>query len=485
MDEKLRGTVISSTFIFLSRITGLLRDMIFAMICGASWRTDAFFTAFSIPNTLRRIFAEGLASPAYVPIFVSARETGGQSKLKDAFSKTLFSSVFISSCVTLFGILFSPVIISIFAPGFTYEAKVLGTKFLMLTFPFLIFVTVSVVFGSLLNSLKIFSVPNLAFSFFNVSFIFFGVLFYFLNFDPLWGFAAGVLAGGIFQTLVQFPSLIKRDMGIKISLKLKNEYFDRIKKSLPPILFGGLIYQVNLMVSRAIASFLPVGSISYLWYSSRLFEFPLGIFVYSISTVSVPFMSSRKEDKGTLSWSMRSSIFITVPAAVGLCLIGDKIIDILFMRGHFSQRDVYETYKALFAYSVGLPFVGCSRVMTVYFQSKGKLNLPVIASAISFFVNVLFSVILMRFMGHQGIALSTSISSGVSLLYMVLKRDEKIDLGLLRVVIPSVAMGFFILLLRNWNFESDIFQKIIWLFTSIAGSIAVYILFFYILKRNV
>lgn len=442
MRKQTADTILVSSFTFLSRITGLLRDIVFAAFVGASWMSDAFFVAFSLPNMMRRIFAEGLAAPAFVPCFVRAKEKG--EKLARVFSEILGFMLKLTVPICIAGIIFAPIIISIFAPGFEARTHELSSGILRVTFPYIILVTVAVITSSYLNSQGIFGLPASVFFMFNLSLIGTGVIFYFLGLGIVWGFAVGVLIGGLVQVFAQVPSTVKG--GIKfLPSSAKSEYTESIKSAFAPVLAAGTIYQVNLLVSRALASFLPEGSISYLWYASRFLELPLGVFIYSISTVSVPFLAS-KDERGTFQWSVKSSLFVTIPATVGLCVLSERIIGIFFMRGEFAQADVIATSSALLFYSIGLPFIGLARVLTVFYQSKGILKIPVQSSALSFVVNVLLTVALMRLMGHAGVALATSISSLAGLLFLVAKLERKEEfLGVLKdgvkMLVSAMIMG--------------------------------------------
>ncbi len=415
-----RGVGIVSFFILLSRITGLLRETALAFFLGASYITDALFVGWAIPNTLRRFFADGLVAPAFIPAFSKAKQEG---KIKEAFSSILVYLSLITMSLSVLIALLSPFIPSVLAPGFSYEGKKLSSFFLVIFSPYIFLISLATLFSALLNSFYIFGIPASTMVVFNI-FCIAGTFAGGTLFERAeLGFAVGVFAGVIIQTLMQIPQVSKLT-SLSISFG-KNEFSAIMLRAIPPIVAGGAIYQLNFLVSRAIASLGGEKVVSYLTYASRFFELPLGLFVYSISYVSLPFLAEGgKKGKNSFQYAIALTTAITLPASIGLCILSEPIIYFVFGYGKFNYESVSETAKALFMYSLGLLPVGLSRILVTDFQAVGKLKIPVIASAISFVSNALFSLALVYNLKHQGIALASSISAFVSFIYLTAKTDK-------------------------------------------------------------
>ncbi len=416
-----KGIKSVSFFIFLSRITGLLREISLAYFMGASKITDALFLGWTIPNTLRRFFAEGLVAPAFVPAFVEAHKNSQTYQAVSSISGQILLLTSIISIAIISSSYFLPYIL---APGFDQEGKRLSSYFIAVLSPYIIFISLATTLSALLNSFKIFGIPEMTMSIFNLSTVLCISAFAILGGRPEIGFISGVFIGVILQILIQFNSSRKlTKLGISFR---KNNYSQKIWSAIPAVVTGGAVYQINLLVSRAIASIGGEKVVSYLNYASRFFELPLGIFVYSMSYVSLPFLAEggKKREFG-FSQAIFLSTAITLPATFGLFFLSKPIIFVTFGYGKFSIYDVIETASALAMYSIGLLPVALSRVLTVDFQATGKLKVPVISSIVTFVINTLLCLILVGKFKHSGIALASSISSFIGFIPLVAYSDKK------------------------------------------------------------
>jgi putative peptidoglycan lipid II flippase len=428
----LKGFGIVSFFILLSRVTGLLREMATAFFLGASYITDALFVGWSIPNTFRRFFAEGLVAPAFVPAFTKAKEKKEEEK---AFASVMGQIIIITGILSLLIFILSPVIPHILSPGFSPEGKRLASFFTASLSFYLLFISCATVLSAFLNAFHIFGVPAATMSIFNLAVIIFMLIFSKIKREDL-GFVVGVMVGVVIQIIIQIFPILKI-IKPKISFN-SNEYSKRIWDALLPVIAGGAVYQINFLVSRAIASFGGEKTISFLTYAMRFFEFPLGVFVYSISYVSLPFMAEGgKSRKESFSRAIFFSTAIVIPATAGLILFSKPIIYFVFGYGKFGFEDVIGTAEALVMYSVGLISVAISRIFITDFQASGQLKIPVISGIIAFLVNAVFCLILVEPLKHKGIALASSISSFISMIFLIAKSDNK-------KIFREVLMGFLV-----------------------------------------
>ncbi|NVL93011.1 MAG: murein biosynthesis integral membrane protein MurJ, partial [Desulfobacterales bacterium] len=344
MNEKehvTRAAGIVGFFTFLSRILGLARDILIANFFGSGMTADAFFVAFRIPNLLRRLFAEGSFSVAFIPVFTEYLQTRSKEEgflLARAVSTFL---VLILTGITILGIVFSPLIVRIIAPGFggmgeKYALTVLLTRIM---FPYIFLVSLVALFMGILNSLKHFAAPAAAPVFLNLSMIAALVFLAPSMRTPTVGLAIGVVVGGVIQVALQIPFLMEKGLSFVPKWNPNHPALKRIGVLMLPTLFGSAIYQVNQLVGTLLASLLREGSVSYLYYADRLVQFPLGVFAIAISTAVLPSLSREAAQrdldglKETLSHALRLTMFITIPAMIGLIVLREPIIRLLFQRG--------------------------------------------------------------------------------------------------------------------------------------------------------
>ena len=454
------GTV--GFFTFLSRILGLIRDMVLARYFGSGMAADAFFVAFRIPNLLRSLFAEGSLTIAFIPVFT---EYLSRKTREDAFQLaravlTLLALVLV--VVTLLGVFFSPWIVRIQAFGFggsgiKYELTVLLTR---ITFPYIFLIGLVALFMGILNSLRHFAAPAAAPIFLNIGIITSTLWVSPHLSQPIIGVAIGVIVGGILQVGLQIPWIFKKGVSLLPCWMPGHPAVKRIGLLMLPAIFGSAIYQFNQFIGTLLASFLAEGSVSYLYYADRLVQFPLGVFAIAISTASLPFLSKQAAEKAldefkdTLGYALRLVFFITIPSMVGLIILGKLIIQVFFERGAFDSSSTAMTALALFFYTLGLWAFSGIRVMVSAFFSLQDTKTPVKVAAITMVANLVFSLLFIALMEHGkqhgGLALALSLASALQfglLLFFFKKRIDGWNLrpilvSAVKCIFASMVMGF-------------------------------------------
>jgi len=445
---KAAGVVGAATL--LSRIFGFIRDMVIAGIFGAGLWSDSFFVAFRIPNLLRRLFAEGSLSIAFVPVFTEYLKNKGKD---DAFMMArsairLLSVLLVITAVA--GILLAPLIIRIIAPGFadSPEKFLLTVTLTRIMFPYIIFICLVALCMGILNVLGHFAAPALAPVFLNIAMIgsIFLVSFISLNTtDRVIGLAIGVLVGGLLQLALQVPFLIKKSFYFWQKAQICHPGLKQVGRLMLPAVFGAAVYQVNILVGTLLASLLPEGSISYLYYADRLVQFPLGIFAISTATAVLPSLSKQAAAKDfnalkeTFAFAMKLIFFITIPAMTGLIVLREPIVALLFQRGSFDNETTRQTAYALLCYGVGLWAFSAVRVVVSTFYSLQDTKTPVRMAVVSIIANIGLGIILMGPLGHGGLALSTSLASMLNLGLLVRALRARLGLLGLRNIVNSVC----------------------------------------------
>ena len=428
---------------FMSRILGLVREQVMAAMFGASGLTDAYLVAFRIPNLLRDLFAEGAFSSAFVPTFVEANNEDHQEgrKLLWALFVLLFLMTGFFSLVIFY---FAPEIISVFAPSFKSDPEKFATTITLtrVMSPFLVFVSLAALFMGALNSLKIFFIPALAPAFFNVVMItcMLGFPSFFIKHDipTIYALGAGVFIGGLVQALFQFPFLIKNGYA-PLLLRPKEILFERsirVIKLLGPGLVGFAATQVNLLVTTILASGAAIGAVSWLSYSFRLFQLPVGILSVSIGNSNlVHFSTSWKKGeyekaRGYLSSSYFLNYLVVLPAMIVLLFLSEEIVNVIFERGEFTHDSTLMTAKALKWYAVGLPFYSIYKTLVPTFYSIGRQKVPVYTSILCVALNIVFCVLLVPKYGFEVLALGTSLSMFLnsSIQTMIVRSDLEMSI---------------------------------------------------------
>ncbi|MBT9438848.1 MAG: murein biosynthesis integral membrane protein MurJ [Deltaproteobacteria bacterium] len=432
---KAAGVVGASTL--LSRIFGFIRDVVIAWFFGAGLSSDAFFVAFRIPNLLRRLFAEGSLSIAFLPVFTECLTNQGKNEaFKLARSAIRLLSVILVITVII-GIFLSPIIIRIIAPGFTVspEKFSLTVTLTRIMFPYIFFIGLVAICMSILNALGHFAAPALAPVFLNFAMIC-AVLFISPHMaEPVTGLAIGVLIGGFLQLALQLPFLMKKGFYFWEKTKTYHPMLKKVGLLMLPTVFGAAVYQINILIGTLLASLLPEGSVSYLYYADRLVQFPLGIFAIATATAVLPSLSRQASAqdydslRDTFAYAMRLILFITIPSMVGLIVLREPIVELLFKRGAFDAETTRLTASALLYYGIGLWAFSAVRIVVSTFYALQDTKTPVKMAAISVVANIIFSIILMQYLGYRGLALATSLASMLN--FWLLARALKAKLGLL------------------------------------------------------
>lgn len=409
----------------LSRVLGLVRDVVIAAFVGASANADAFFVAFKIPNFLRRLFAEGAFAQAFVPVLADYKEEGSVAAAKalvDRVAGVLGGTLLL---ITSLAILAAPLVASVFAPGFISQPEkfLLTAGMIRITFPYLLLISMTGFCGAILNSYGRFAVPAFTPVFLNLSLIFAATVAAPWFEEPVFALAWGVFFAGFIQLLFQLPSLYRLELVPRPIWDTKHEGVRRILKLMVPALFGVSVSQINLLLDTVLASFLPTGSVSWLYYSDRLAELPLGVFGIAIATVILPNLSAHRaasregEFSLTLDWAVRSVLLVGVPAAVALVILAQPILISLFQYGELSAHDVAMSSLSLQAYSLGLMAFMLVKVLAPGYYARKDTATPVkigiAAMVVNMVLNLALVLPLMHYwnIGHLGLALATTLAA--------------------------------------------------------------------------
>ena len=494
------GTIAGMTAI--SRIFGFIRDILIASLFGTGMAADAFFIAFRIPNLLRNLLAEGALSAGFVPVFTETYTREGKDNLWKLV-KIIFSLMFaVSLILVVLGIILAPWLVRIIAPGFiAFPDKLqLTINLSRLIFPYLFFIALAAVGMGALNSLKHFAIPAFSPAVFNMSLIVFLIFVCRRINIPIYGLAAAVVAGGIGQFLIQFPPLMRRGWPFGFSFDWKETWravkthpqVRRIGILLTPAVFGLAIHQLSLLIDTLLASFLPEGSISYLYYGNRLMQLPLGVFGIALATAALPALSAQaaKKDlenfKKTLNFSLQSVLFFSVPAIVGLIVLRFPIIRLLFAHGAFGEASVQGSAVTLLYYSLGLCSYAGMKIVVAGFYALQDTRTPFKIGAAALLINAILNLILMIPLKSGGIALATALSSTTSffiLLSLLRKKIGPLDYGKLkdsfvRILSSALIMGgvcFWVARALAME-EMGIPERIIQVGAAIISGLGVYIL---------
>ncbi len=425
-DQAMRPAGGVALWTLVSRILGFARDMILAVVLGASGTSDAFYVAFRVPNMLRDLLAEGSMSAAFVPVFKSSLAHQSRSYAHRLASETFSVLVITLFLIVALGIIFSHQIVQVLASGFTSEQLQLTASLTQIIFPFLLFISLSALAMGVLNSVGRFGPPaysSVAFNAINMA-----VTLALLPILPAsYAAALGVTLGGFAQAAVQWPAL--RSEGFTLRIKrptwpLHPDVLTMGTLMLPTILALSAT-QINLFVNTVLASHLPPGSVSYLYYSMRLFHFPMGIFAIALSSTLLPTLSeqaargSLKELGETCASGLRMVFFLVIPAAVGLIFLRVPIVHLLFEHGRFDAGDTLATADALVYYALGLPAASGTRIVVQAFYAMQDTKTPVKVSFAAVLVNVVMGVVLMSPMRHRGLALAAALSMAFNFFVLV------------------------------------------------------------------
>jgi putative peptidoglycan lipid II flippase len=408
-------------FTLISRILGLVRDSVVAYFFGTKAVADAFYVAFRIPNLLRRLLAEGSLTMAFVPVFTEYLKQSRQEGKRVADIVFTYLSILLV-LITICGVLFAPYVVQAIAYGFggAPDKFALTVYLTRIMFPYIFLVSLMAFAMGVLNTLKIFGAPAASPILLNLGIIAGAAILSRFFAEPTVGLALGVIIGGIFQLLLQIPWLKKEGMIPKFNFDWKHPALKRVGLIMLPSIYGGAVYQINVLVITLLASFLPHGSVSYLWYADRVNEFPLGLFAVAVATASLPTLSEHAADnnrqafKDTLNYSLRIAWTESIPAMVGIILLAEPIVRLLFQRGEFSSESTAGTVGALIYFAVGIPFITGVRNIVPAFYAMKDSKTPVITATAALVVNAVLSLLLMKIMLHRGLALSMAIASAIN-----------------------------------------------------------------------
>jgi len=428
----LKALATVSGMTLLSRILGFVRDFVIARTFGAGMLTDAFFVAFKLPNLLRRLFAEGAFSQAFVPILGEYKNKLGEvetRRLVDHVATLLFLALLV---VTVLGMAAAPLLVYISAPGFAADADkfALTVALTRVTFPYILFMSLVALAGGILNTWSRFAVPAFTPVLLNVSMI--GMALWAAPYfaPPVMVLGWAVFLGGALQLAFQLPHLKRIGMLPRFSIDWKDQGVRRILKLMGPAVLGVSVAQVSLLINTVFASFLGTGSVSWLYYADRLMEFPSGMLGAALGTILLPslakYHASGKLDEYSrlLDWGLRLTLLLAAPAALALAIIAVPLIATLFFHGAFGADDVFKTRDALVAYSLGLLGLILIKVLAPGFYARQNVRTPVKIALVSLFVTQLLNLALIGWLKHAGLALSIGLAAclNAALLYRGLRR---------------------------------------------------------------
>ncbi len=506
MDGKKRiakAAGIMSVATFISRILGYVRDMIFALYFGATGTSDTFFAAFRIPNLLRELFAEGSMSSAFIPVLTEYRQKHGEDEANRLVKITFTFIIIVVGIICLLGIIFSPAIVAVIAPGFLGSPEKFSLTVLLtrIMFPFLLFISLAALVMGALNTKKVFFVPALAPAMLNITLILSIIFFESSAKQPLTAAAIGVMAGGFVQFAFQLPSFFRNKYKLGFDTTFSHPGLKRMSILLIPATLALSVSQINIVVSNILASFLPSGSITYLFYSMRLIQFPIGIFGVAMGMAVLPMLSEHavKGDYDKLrddfSFALRLLFFITVPAMAGLIALREPIVNVLFQRGKFDYAATVGTAQALLFYSIGIWSIVGVRVVTASFYSMQDTRTPFKVAIVALIANILFSIILMRPLKHSGLALANTLASGVNftiLFFFLRERLKRVDgrrifASFSKSVFAASLMGLtsgMLLHGRLWQTHGNTLNKALYLSGTVSICVAIYFFMSYLLKNE-
>ncbi len=427
----LRALATVSGMTLLSRILGFVRDFVLARAFGAGVEMDAFVVAFRLPNLLRRMFAEGAFSQAFVPILAEYKNKRGPEEAQRLVSHVASALGLVVLIISIIGAFAAPLIIYATAPGFSADAHKfeLTVELTRITFPYIFFMSLVALSGGVLNTWSRFAIPAFTPVLLNLSFIGMALLAA-PYFDPpilVLGWAAFI--GGLAQVLLQLRPLAKIGMLPRFAIDFSDPGVRRILKLMAPAILGVSVSQISLLINTVFASFLPSGSVSWLYYADRLMEFPAGMLGVALGTILLPSLSKMHADKNPvefsalLDWGLRLTLMLTLPASLGLALVAIPLITTLFHHGAFGIADVYGTRTALMAYSLGLTGMILVKVLAPAFYSRQDIRTPVRIGLITLVVTQLLNLVFVGWLQHAGLALSIGLAACINagLLYRGLR----------------------------------------------------------------
>jgi putative peptidoglycan lipid II flippase len=513
----LRGLLSFGSMTMVSRVFGLLRDVVISTVFGANAATDAFWVAFRIPNFMRRLFAEGSFTTAFVPVFTQIKETRPHDDLKILISRTGGTLGGVLLVIVGLGLVFTPEVALLFSPGAVDEPQKFGltVQLLRLTFPFLLFVSLTALAGGALNSFHRFGMPALAPVILNICMIAGALWLSPLLQTPILALGWAILVGGVVQLLFLLPQLAKLDLLAVPRWGARHPDVRRVMKLMVPTLFGSSIAQINLLLDTVIASLLVAGSQTWLSQADRFLELPLGVFGIALGTVILPTLSRHHVNTDhagfsrALDWGLRTTLMIAVPAMLGLMLLAQPLVATLFQHGQFTAFDTRMAALSVFGLSFGLPAFALVKVVLPAFYSRQDTKTPVRAGVASLVANMVFNVIflailyrlwvpaplqdgpvlaaLSRVPGlHFALGLASAVASYLNLALLwrwlkqagVYERQPGWGRFLARLLAACVAMA--VAVMAGLHLAPDftqvaLLQRILWLGVLVVGGVSVYL----------
>lgn len=500
MSHQTNRRLMKSTFAvafptLISRILGYLRDMLQAYYLGTGRSADAFTMAYIIPNLLRRLTGEGAMTAAFVPVFTQLKKEKKREELWKFANTFFFDLTFIMVLLTLLGIALSPVLVKVIAPGFkNIQGKwELTTLLTQIMFPYIFLISLAALAMAILNSFHKFFVPAFTPVLFNLSIITAAVFLARKLEEPAFVFAGGVVLGGVFQLGFQLPFLWRKGMRFTFGLSFTNPAVRKVAKLMVPGIFGVGIYQINFAISRWLASFLEEGSVSSLYYASRVQELTLGLFSIALSIALLPTFSEQAAHrnivgmKKTLNFSFKLISLVTIPAMIGLLVLHRPIIQVLYERGVFDARSTDMSSACLLFFALGLPFISGVKILAPAFYSLKDTKTPVVVAFFVMLIYIFLSLLLMRPLRVGGIALALSLASVFNFILLFSLLEKKIGkikkknlvISSLKSTFSAVVMGGSIwFFFRQFDFQNlEFLKQLAVLIAVIVAGALVYILF--------
>ncbi|HHF3655569.1 TPA: murein biosynthesis integral membrane protein MurJ [Haemophilus influenzae] len=501
----LKSSIVVSSMTLLSRVLGLVRDVVIAHLIGAGAAADVFLFANRIPNFLRRLFAEGAFSQAFVPVLAEYQKSGDMNKTREFIGKVSGTLGGLVSIVTILAMVGSPVVAALFGMGWFTDWMNDGPdahKFeqasllLKITFPYLWFVTFVALSGAVLNTIGKFGVMSFSPVLLNIAMIATALFLAPQMDNPDLALAIGIFLGGLLQFLFQIPFMKQAGLLVKPKWAWRDEGVTKIRKLMIPALFGVSVSQINLLLDTVIASFLMTGSISWLYYSDRLLEFPLGLFGIAISTVILPTLArhhvNREGDsaksavdfRNTMDWGVRMILLLGVPAAIGIAVLAQPMLLTLFMRGNFMLNDVYAASYSLWAFNAGLLSFMLIKILANGYYARQDTKTPVKIGIIAMVSNMGFNLLAIPF-SYVGLAIASAMSATLNayLLYRGLAKADvyhfsrKSAVFFVKVLLAAIAMGaavwYYVPEINQWA-KMDFFMRVYWLVWLIVLAAIVY-----------
>jgi putative peptidoglycan lipid II flippase len=416
-----------SLLTLLSRLLGFGRDILWATLFGAGGQLDAFLIAFKVPNAMRRVFAEGAMSQAFLPVLTEYNSKVDRSITLRFINELTGNLITVLLAVVLVALVIAPGLILLFAPGYYAQPEQwqLATNLLRITFPYLALISLTAYLGAMLNYYRHFAAPAAAPVLLNLSFIVGSYLLASSLTTPIYALAWAATLGGLFQMVLQLLVLKHYQPLPRPHINFKNPGSQQVVKLMLPALLGVSATQISLLMDTLFASFLPAGSLSWLYYAERLIHFPQGVFGVAIATVVMPELSqacsnkASSQFKATLDWALQNVMLISLPASFGLALLAGPILTTLFHHGQFTISDVASTQTTLCAYCVGLPAFMLIKVFTASFYARQDFQIPVRGAVYALISNIVLNLALIMPFQHTGLALATALSSWINAGYLL------------------------------------------------------------------